>query len=122
MGFPQTAPDIDEPYMEHRLKAKISETRRYLLTLTPELREVCKFGHVNCARFALSENECEAQADHYVFKYLCAAACQTCEKFEDPEERAALEEHYKEALDEAQTYWEYHQEKKMMEEMEDEWY
>jgi hypothetical protein len=126
LGFPQTAPDLDEPYMEYRLKAKIAETRRYVLTLPPDLREVCKFGHINCARYVLSPGECEAQADHYIYKYLCASACQTCEKFLDLEERAEAEAHFKEALEEAQAFWEYHQHKQQQEEMdnemEDEWY
>lgn len=69
---------------------------------------MCKFGHPNCARFALGEQcEDEEYKDHYVFKYLCAAACKTCEKFADPEERAEVERHYKEMLEEAEAFYEY---------------
>ena len=125
LGFPQTAPDRDEPFMEHRIKSKVAETRRYVLSLPQELHGVCKFGHINCARFALGDNECNTQADHYIFKYLCAAACQTCELFLDPKEKLIAEQHMKEAVDEAQAYWEYHQmkaNKALEEEEEDEWY
>ncbi len=119
LGFPQTAPDVDEPMMEHRIRAKVAETRRYMLTLPPDLRKVCKFGHINCVRFALADGQCEEQADHYIYKYLCAAACHTCEKFTDLEERANVEAHYKEAVEEAQVYWEH--QKRKMEMTEEEW-
>lgn len=112
--------------MEYYLKAFVAKTRRYVLTLPEELRDVCRFGHINCARFALGENQCEEEADHYIFKYLCAAACRTCEKFADPDERASVELHYKEAVDEAQQFWEYHQQKAKYESgeelLDEEWY
>lgn len=114
LGFPQTAPDLDENWMDYRIRAYVAETRRYLLTLPPDLRNFCKFGHINCVRFAIGEGQCEENADHYIYKYLCAAACKTCDKFIDPEERAAAETHYKDAIAEAQEFWEYQKRKKEM--------
>lgn len=121
LGFPQTAPDLDENRMGHRIRAFVAETRQYLLTLPPDLRNFCKFGHINCARFALAEGQCEENADHYVYKYLCAAACKTCEIFSDPDERDIAEKHYKEAVDEAQQLWEYKRRKQEMLLEEEEW-
>lgn len=104
--------------MEYHIKAKVAEVRRYVLTMPQDIRRVCKFGHINCVRFALSEGQCEEHAEHYIYKYLCAAACHTCEKYNDPEERKIAEGHFKEALDDAQEFWEYHKRKKEMEEEE----
>lgn len=121
MGFFQTAPDVDDPYIRSRLKGKVADIRRYMLTLPPDLREVCKFGHINCARFTLAEDECEEKADHYIFQYLCASACKTCEKFANPKERAAVEAHYKEALQDAEQFWERQRQKHDAYVVEEEW-
>lgn len=110
MGFPQTAPDMDEPFMRQRVIAKVQEARNYVETLDPEVRDVCKFGHINCARWGLG-TECEEKADHDIFKYLCAATCQTCEIFTDPVEKDKAIGHYHEAIDEVKKYLEYHQNK-----------
>lgn len=120
LGFPQTAPDLDENWMENRIRGFVAETRQYLLTLPDDLRNFCKFGHINCARYAIAEGACEKNADHYIYNYLCAAACRTCEKFSDPDERAIADKYYKEAVDEAQKLWEYKKHKREMAAMEEE--
>lgn len=112
MGFPQTAPevnDFDDPHhIPLRLKAKVAETATYVLSLPEEVRPFCKFGHINCARFALNPNECSDHVGHYIYDYLCAAACQTCEKFIDnPEEQQTAQDYFDEALEEAQAYIDY---------------
>jgi hypothetical protein len=81
LGIPQTAPDIADKQIFNRIKAKVEDTRDYVNTLEPNLQEVCKMGHENCARFALS-TECDDEAGHDIIKYLCAASCQTCELFD----------------------------------------
>jgi hypothetical protein len=111
MGFPQTAPEIsdflDEQRIRQRLKAKVAETAAYILSLPEEIRPVCKFGHINCARFALNPESCPNNKGHYIYDYLCAAACKTCEKFADPEEREAAQEYFDDALEEAQRFIDY---------------
>ena len=117
LGFPQTAPDMDEPFIEQRVKAKVAEIREYVESLHPYIREPCKLGHINCARMALSPTACEENADHYVYKYLCAAACQTCERYIDAEERETAVEHFREALDDYKGYIERQKEKARQEQM-----
>lgn len=104
MGFPQTAPDIEEPFLVQRLKAKVQETREYIQTLPEHLKPFCKFGHINCARMALSE-ECGKYPDHELFKYLCASACQTCELFDNnTAEQLELKKHYDLAMEDYKGY------------------
>ena len=111
MGFPQTAPELSDPvddlHIKQRLKAKVAETAAYILRLPAEIRPVCKFGHVNCARFALNPDSCPSNKGHYIYDYLCAAACQTCEKFINVEERETAQEYFDDALAEMQRYIDY---------------
>ena len=103
MGFPQTAPDLDDPFMRQRVKAKVQEARNYVATLDEDIQQVCKFGHINCARWGLG-NECDEKADHDIFKYLCAATCQTCDRFSDPAEKTKVISLYREAIEEVKKY------------------
>jgi ShK domain-like len=111
MGFPQSAPElgdfIDESHMKQRLKAAVAETAVYIRSLPEEIRSVCKFGHVNCLRLAMNPESCPKNKGHYIYDYLCAAACRTCEKFVDIEERDTAKEYFDDALDEVQKYIDY---------------
>jgi len=118
MGFPQSAPELtdasDPQHILHRVKAKVAETAVYMLGLPEEIRPICKFGHINCARLTLNPDTCTENHGHYVYDYLCAAACQTCEKFADSKEREIAQEHFDSALKELQQHMDYqrHLEKK----------
>jgi hypothetical protein len=91
IGLPQTAPDIDDKVVYNKVRAQVAETRRYIQSLAPQLQQgSCKMAHPNCARFAVS-TDCEDNEDHDVMKYFCAAACQTCERFFDEDERKKAE-------------------------------
>ena len=90
LGLPQYAPDIDDKGVRQKVKAQVAETRKYIDSLDPTLQEQCKMAHPFCARFALS-TDCTDNEEHDMFKYYCAAACQTCERFFDLEERTKAE-------------------------------
>ena len=81
IGLPQIFEGMEtNKELYNLLKSKVSEIRSYVESIkNDELREVCKMSHPHCARFALS-SDCDDHADHYLMKYGCAAACQTCEK------------------------------------------